>query len=165
MLLIRAIFVHFFPLVQTVFLSLAPLIGPNKKNSVAFNPRANYTDRATAAGEISANVCGWRELRDQHNGSLRPYSRLSRPEPILFPPSTSSIVLTTAFSVTCVSKHIPESTLFNPGVGGRLLTQNVDYTVSHDKKTHSDNASKFCMRNYFFCDVTVMKVCTALKIV
>jgi hypothetical protein len=32
--------------------------------------------------------------RSQHNGSLRPYSRISRPEPLLFLPSSSLIVLT-----------------------------------------------------------------------
>jgi hypothetical protein len=30
--------------------------------------------------------------RGQRNGSPRPYSRFSRPEPLLFPPSSSSIV-------------------------------------------------------------------------
>jgi hypothetical protein len=29
-----------------------------------------------------------------HDGSLRPYSRLFRPEPLLFPSSSSSLVLT-----------------------------------------------------------------------
>jgi hypothetical protein len=32
--------------------------------------------------------------RGQRNGPLRPYSRISRPEPLLFLPSRSSIVLT-----------------------------------------------------------------------
>jgi hypothetical protein len=32
--------------------------------------------------------------RGQHDGSLRPYSRLSRPEPLLFLSSSSSLVLT-----------------------------------------------------------------------
>jgi hypothetical protein len=31
--------------------------------------------------------------RDQRDGSLRPYSRFSRPEPLLFLPSSSSVVL------------------------------------------------------------------------
>jgi hypothetical protein len=48
-------------------------------------PPVNYTDRATVACRV---------LRGQHNGSLRPYSRLSRPEPLLFLPSSSSVVLT-----------------------------------------------------------------------
>jgi hypothetical protein len=33
--------------------------------------------------------------RGQRDGSLRPYSRLSRPNPLLFLPSSSSVVLTT----------------------------------------------------------------------
>jgi hypothetical protein len=33
-------------------------------------------------------------VRGQHNGSLRPYSRFSRPEPLLFLSSSSSIVFT-----------------------------------------------------------------------
>jgi hypothetical protein len=33
-------------------------------------------------------------LRGQHNGCLRTYSRFSRPEPLLFLPSSSSTVLT-----------------------------------------------------------------------
>jgi hypothetical protein len=33
-------------------------------------------------------------LRGQHDGSLRPYSRLSRPEPLLFLSSSASVVLT-----------------------------------------------------------------------
>jgi hypothetical protein len=32
--------------------------------------------------------------RDQRNGSLRPNSRISRPEPLQFLPSSSSVVLT-----------------------------------------------------------------------
>jgi hypothetical protein len=32
--------------------------------------------------------------RGQRDGSLRPYSRSSRPEPLIFLPSSSSVVLT-----------------------------------------------------------------------
>jgi hypothetical protein len=45
------------------------------------------------SGEISAYFCGQRMLRGQHNGSLRPYSGFSRPDPLLFLPSSSSVVL------------------------------------------------------------------------
>jgi hypothetical protein len=59
------------------------------------SPRANYTDRATAAvGDVSAKFCGYRVPRSQRDGSLRPYSRLSRPQLLLFLSSSSSIVLT-----------------------------------------------------------------------
>jgi hypothetical protein len=40
-------------------------------------------------------------LRGQRDGSLLPYSRLSRPEPLLFLPSSSSVVLTKMSAVRC----------------------------------------------------------------
>jgi hypothetical protein len=43
--------------------------------------------------KFSANVCGY-VPRDQRDGSLMPYSQISRPEPLLFLPSSSSVVLT-----------------------------------------------------------------------
>jgi hypothetical protein len=54
------------------------------------SPRENYTDRTTAACQRS--YC--QHLRIERAGSLRPYSRISRPEPLLFLPSSSSFVLT-----------------------------------------------------------------------
>jgi hypothetical protein len=51
------------------------------------------TTRLTLVGEVSINVCGWNVSRGQREVSLRPYSRLSRPEPLLFLSSSSSIVL------------------------------------------------------------------------
>jgi hypothetical protein len=58
--------------------------------------RANYTDRATAclSAKVSANFYGQRVSRGHCNGSPRPYSRVSRPKPLLFHPNSSSIVLT-----------------------------------------------------------------------
>jgi hypothetical protein len=52
-------------------------------------------ERPPLVGEVNANFCGCSLLRGQHNGSLRPYSRLSGPEPLLFLASSSSGVLTT----------------------------------------------------------------------
>jgi hypothetical protein len=53
-----------------------------------------HTDRATSlVSEVSTKVCGQRVLRGQCNRSPWPYSRISRPEPLLFLPSSSSIVL------------------------------------------------------------------------
>jgi hypothetical protein len=52
------------------------------------------TEQPPLVGEVSANSCGSRVSRDQRNGSPRSYSRISRPEPLLFLPSRSSIVLT-----------------------------------------------------------------------
>jgi hypothetical protein len=52
-----------------------------KENLRALSPRANYTDRATAAcREASANFCGQKVSRGQRNGYPRPYSRISGPE-------------------------------------------------------------------------------------
>jgi hypothetical protein len=48
----------------------------------SLSPRANYTDRANRrlSGKLVPTFVGRRVSRGQHNGSLRPYSRLSRPE-------------------------------------------------------------------------------------
>jgi hypothetical protein len=45
------------------------------------------------SSEASANFCGQRMPHGQHDGSLRPYTRISRQEPLLILPSSSSIVL------------------------------------------------------------------------
>jgi hypothetical protein len=59
------------------------------------SPRVNYTDRATVACRPSwYQICGQRVSRGQRDGSLRAYSRFSRPEPLLFLSSSSSVVLT-----------------------------------------------------------------------
>jgi hypothetical protein len=67
--------------------SLEELKGPSRKKDKkkirGLNPRANYTDLAPA-GEVSANFCGQSVPRGQRDGSLRPHSRLSRPEPLFF---------------------------------------------------------------------------------
>jgi hypothetical protein len=52
------------------------------------------TERPSLVGEVSANFCGYRVSRGQRSGSPRPYSRFSRLEPLLFLPSSSSIILT-----------------------------------------------------------------------
>jgi hypothetical protein len=68
---------------------------PPKKNSVIWvRERTTETERPPLIGEVSSNFCGYRVPRGQRDGSLRPYSRISRPEPLLFLPSSSSIVLT-----------------------------------------------------------------------
>jgi hypothetical protein len=55
------------------------------------SPGANYTDRLTAKLVLTFAE---RVLRGQRDGSLQPYSRISRPEPLLSLPSSSSIVFT-----------------------------------------------------------------------
>jgi hypothetical protein len=52
------------------------------------------TERLPLVGEVSANFWRQRVSRGQRNGSLRPYYRISRPEPLLLLPSSSLIVLT-----------------------------------------------------------------------
>jgi hypothetical protein len=59
-------------------------ITKQNKKLRGLSPQANYTDRAIAACRRSG----------QRNGSPWPYSRFSRPEPLIFLPSSSSIVLT-----------------------------------------------------------------------
>jgi hypothetical protein len=51
------------------------------------------TERPPLVCEVSANFCGWMVSRGQRDGSLRPHSRLSRPAPLLFLPSSSLVVL------------------------------------------------------------------------
>jgi hypothetical protein len=59
------------------------------------------TERPPLVGEVSANFCGRRVSRGQRDGSIRPYSRISWPEPLLFLPSSSSIVLTRLSGLSC----------------------------------------------------------------
>jgi hypothetical protein len=42
------------------------------------------TERPPLVGEVTANFCGKRVPRGQRYGTLRPYSRFSRQEPLLF---------------------------------------------------------------------------------
>jgi hypothetical protein len=42
------------------------------------------TERPPLVSEVIANFCGYRVPRDQRDGFLRPYSRFSRQEPLLF---------------------------------------------------------------------------------
>jgi hypothetical protein len=56
--------------------------------------RTIQTERPPLVGEVTANFCGWWVPHGQRDGSLRPYSGISRPESLLFLPSSFSIVLT-----------------------------------------------------------------------
>jgi hypothetical protein len=65
-----------------------------KLNSLAWvRERTIPTERPPLVSEVTANFCGLRVPRDQRDGYLRPYSRISRPKSLLFLPSSSSIVL------------------------------------------------------------------------
>jgi hypothetical protein len=56
--------------------------------------RTTPTEQPPLLSEVSANFFADRGVsRGQRNGSLRQYSRVSRPEPLLFLSSSSSVVL------------------------------------------------------------------------
>jgi hypothetical protein len=72
-----------------------------KKESILWNEKLKTKLRGlyrpsyrALFGEVSANFCGQSLLRGRRDESLRLYSRISRPEPLLFLPSSSSVVLT-----------------------------------------------------------------------
>jgi hypothetical protein len=66
-----------------------------KLNAMAWvRERTIPTERPPLVDEVSANFCWYRVSRGQRDGFLRPYSRFSRPKPLLFISSSSSIVLT-----------------------------------------------------------------------
>jgi hypothetical protein len=61
-----------------------------KLNSVALVlERTIPTERPPLVGEVRANFC-WQRSRSQGNGSPRPYSQFSRPEPLLLAPQLYS---------------------------------------------------------------------------
>jgi hypothetical protein len=78
------------PLLKSVYVKKVSL---KKTSSVAWvRARTIPTERPPLVREVSANF--WAMPRGQWVGTLRPYSRRSRPEPLLFLPSSSSVVLT-----------------------------------------------------------------------
>jgi hypothetical protein len=50
--------------------------------SGAFGTVARYSEHQTAEAEMCVNLCGYRVLLGLSNGSLRPFSRFSRLEPL-----------------------------------------------------------------------------------
>jgi hypothetical protein len=67
----------------------------HKKNSVVCaSGKTTPTDWPMLVGEMGANFCGLRVPCWQRDGSLRHYSRLSILQPLLFLPSSFSVVLT-----------------------------------------------------------------------
>jgi hypothetical protein len=68
--------------------------GGGEINSVALvRERTIPTERPMPVGEISVHFWGRGVSCGQRVGSLRPQSRFARQEPLLFLPSSSSIVL------------------------------------------------------------------------
>jgi hypothetical protein len=55
-----------------------------KISMVWVRERTIPTERPPPVGEVIANFCGQRVQRGQRDGSLTPYSRFSRQEPLLF---------------------------------------------------------------------------------
>jgi hypothetical protein len=63
-------------------------------NSVVWvRERTIPVERSPLVVQVSANFCAYRVSRGQRDESLRPFFWLSRSEPLLFLPSSSSIVL------------------------------------------------------------------------
>jgi hypothetical protein len=50
-----------------------------KTKLCGLSPRANYTEQSTLVDEVSVNLCGQKVPCGERDGSLRPYSRFSRP--------------------------------------------------------------------------------------
>jgi hypothetical protein len=63
-------------------------------NSAAWVRERTIPTKRPPLVEVSTNFCRWRVPLGQRDRSLWPYSRLSRPDPLLFLPSSSSVVLT-----------------------------------------------------------------------
>jgi hypothetical protein len=51
---------------------------------VSVRERTIPTERPPIVGEVTANFCGYRVPHGQRDGCLRPYSRFSGQEPLLF---------------------------------------------------------------------------------
>jgi hypothetical protein len=66
------------------------------------------TERPPLVGEVIANFCGYRVPRGQRDGSLLPYSRFSRQEPLLFYQVAPQL-----YSRGWVD-HVPDPLLFFP---------------------------------------------------
>jgi hypothetical protein len=75
--------------------------GKIKINSVAWvHERTIPIESPPLVGDVSPKFWG-KVTRGQRDGSLRPYSRISRPEPLLFLLSSSSIALTRLRGPSC----------------------------------------------------------------
>jgi hypothetical protein len=88
-------------------------------NSVALvRERTMPIEQPPLGDEFSANFCGKNVSRGHHDGSPRPYSLLSRPKPLLFLPSSSSIILTRLSG----SRSRPTNSQKSGGTGNRTRT-------------------------------------------
>jgi hypothetical protein len=65
------------------------------KNSMVWvRERTISTERPPLVGKVIANLSGYRVPRGQRDGSLRPYPRISRQEPLLFYQVAPQLLLT-----------------------------------------------------------------------
>jgi hypothetical protein len=137
---------------------LAYFKNQTKTNSVALvRKRTIPTERPRLVGEVSANFCGQRVSRGQRNGSPRPYSRVSRPEPLLFLPSSSWIVLEAAW--TPFQIHFSENLVgpgIEPGTSGSVAVKK----YSLKKKTQCTLMLKWVV----YIEITAFKVLKHSKI-
>jgi hypothetical protein len=96
------------------------------------------TKRPPLVGEVIANFCGYRVPRGQRDGSLRPYSRLYRQEPLL-----SYQVAPQLYSQGRVDPF-PEPLLFSGSAGNRTRASRsvlINLNISNKSKRlnkHSD---------------------------
>jgi hypothetical protein len=65
------------------FQSQSVLWGREKNSVPSVRKRTLPTERPPVVGEVSVNFFRYRVPRDQRDGSLRPYSRLYRSEPLV----------------------------------------------------------------------------------
>jgi hypothetical protein len=75
---------------------LVQLFYSNCNSMALVRERTIPTERPPLVGEVNASFLLIEVSRGQADGSLRPYSRIFRPEPLLFLLSSSSVVLNEA---------------------------------------------------------------------
>jgi hypothetical protein len=105
------------------------------------------TERSPLDREVSANILRIESATYQRDESLRPYSRFSRPDPLLLLPSSSSVALTrlsgprsrpTTFFVVPGNK---------PGTSGSVARNSEHSTTEAvDSKCHT-----YIHMNLYFC--------------
>jgi hypothetical protein len=71
-------------MVRNAFLSVEDRWKTKTNYMVWVHEQTIPTEQPPLFGEASANLCGWMVPRDQCEGTLWPYSRLSRPKLLLF---------------------------------------------------------------------------------
>jgi hypothetical protein len=92
------------------------VVNTMQTNSVALIcKRTTSAERPPLVCEVVANFCGYRVSRGQRKWSPRPYSRFSSSKPLLFLPSSTSVVLNEAEWTTFQTHYFSEN-LVAPGI-------------------------------------------------